>query len=100
MLHLSTTTGLTLDTASIPDLGDALRAEITAHADTVTVGWQVAMDGLAGVHAGDITVYWTEGDHQEWIDESVQWLIDNLNVTAAAHPHLFTTTAGRLSAAL
>jgi len=67
----------------------ALRAEITAHAATSTVGWRVKIDDLTGMHAGDIIVYDVEGN-QDSIDESVQWLLGNLAADATAHPHQFT----------
>lgn len=90
MLHLTTTTGLTLHTERINELGNALRAEITAHADTSTVGWRVTIDDLPGMHGGDITVCGVKGDHQDWIEESVQWLLGNLGADAAANPQQFT----------
>lgn len=86
MYSVTTDTGLTLDTGNPIDLGEALVAELTAHAAERPISYSITRDG-APQHDSWIDVSNNPDGSEEFIRTSVQRLVDAMIIRAAYEEH-------------
>ena len=86
MYNVTTDTGLTLDTASPIDLGEALVAELAAHGPKRPVSYSITLDGVPQ-HDSWIDVSHSPDGSKDFIRTSVQRLVDAMIIRAAYDAH-------------
>lgn len=86
MYSVTSDTGLTLDAANPIDLGEALIAELTAHAAERPISYSITSDG-APQHDSWIDVSNSPDGSEDFIRTSVQRLVDAMIIRAAYEAH-------------